>query len=120
MKKRIKNSCVFSNVVDVDGNGIIHLKTGEVARLVQVSAIDLSLSSRNDRETFFYMIKSIFKIKDLCLKCYKLDEKINLNNNKINLDKLIDNINNENSVNLLREERRLIDELEKKDRKSVV
>lgn len=114
MKKRIKNSSVFSNVVDVYGNGIIHLKTGEVARLVQASAIDLSLSSKNDRETFFYMFKSIFKIKDLCLKCYKLDEMINLNNNKINLDKLIDNITNENSINLLKEERRLIDELEEK------
>lgn len=112
MNKRIKNSCVFSNVKDINDAGIINLKTGEVARLLQVKAIDLSLSSKNDREFFFYMFKNVFQISDLNLKCYKLDEMINLNNNKMNLENLINTIDNENSIKLLQEEKRLIEELE--------
>ena len=112
MNKRVKNSCTFSNVKNINDSGIINLKTGEVARLLQVKAIDLSLSSKNDREFFFYMFKNVFQISDLNLKCYKLDEMINLNNNKMNLENLINTIDNENSIKLLQEEKRLIEELE--------
>ncbi len=112
MKKRMKNSKHFSNVKEVDNSGLLKLKTGEVAKLIEVKAIDLSLSSKSDKESFFYMFKNLFQIKNLNLKCYKLDEMINLNNNKIKLDELIESTDNESKKALLIEERRLIEELE--------
>lgn len=42
MKKRIKNSQVFTNIKDIDDDGLINLKSGEVASLIEVKAIDLS------------------------------------------------------------------------------
>ena len=90
MKKRIKNSQIFSNVKLVADDGLIELKTGEVASLIEVKAIDLSLTSKSEKQNFFYALKSLYQVKGLNLKCYKLDQKINLNNNKINLDELID------------------------------
>ena len=112
LKRRIKNSQVFSNVDEVDDDGLIKLKTGEVARLLEVKAIDLSLSSKSDKESFFYMFKNLYQIRNINLKCYKLDEMINLNNNKIKLEELINTTTNENKKALLEEERKLIEELE--------
>lgn len=90
MKRRIKNSQTFSNVKSVADDGLIELKTGEVASLIEVKAIDLSLTSKSEKNNFFYALKSLYQIRNLNLKCYKLDQKINLNNNKINLEELID------------------------------
>ena len=84
MKRRIKNSQTFSNVKSVADDGLIELKTGEVASLIEVKAIDLSLTSKSEKNNFFYALKSLYQIRNLNLKCYKLDQKINLNNNKIN------------------------------------
>lgn len=113
MKKRVKNSQVFSNVKSVGSDGLIELKTGEVASLIEVKAIDLSLTSKSEKHNFFYDFKSLYQIKGLTLKCYKLDEKINLNNNKINLEELIDYFkNNLQKQKLLDESKRLIEELE--------
>ena len=89
MKRRIKNSQTFSNVKSVADDGLIELKTGEVASLIEVKAIDLSLTSKSEKNNFFYALKSLYQIRNLNLKCYKLDQKINLNNNKINLEELI-------------------------------
>ena len=44
MKKRIKNSKIITNVKEIDDEGLIHLKSGEVATLIEVKAIDLSLT----------------------------------------------------------------------------
>jgi len=113
MKKRIKNSQYITNVKEVHDDGLIELKTGEVASLVEVSAIDLSLASNHEKSTFFYFLKDLYQIKGLNLKCYKLDDKINLNSNKINLDKQIDkNKDFENKMNLLSESKNLIEYLE--------
>ena len=90
MKKRIKNSQVFTNIKDIDDDGLINLKSGEVASLIEVKAIDLSLNSKGEKLNFFQVLKSLYQIRGLNLKCYKLDEKINLNANKVNLDKMID------------------------------
>ena len=90
MKKRIKNSQVFTNIKDIDDDGLINLKSGEVASLIEVKAIDLSLTSKGEKLNFFQVLKSLYQIRGLNLKCYKLDEKINLNANKVNLDKMID------------------------------
>ena len=49
MKRRIKNSKVFSNIKDVGDDGLIELKSGEYASLIEVKAIDLSLSSKQEK-----------------------------------------------------------------------
>ena len=113
LKKRVKNSQVFSNVKAVADDGLIELKTGEVASLIEVKAIDLSLASKNEKQNFFYSLKSLYQIKGLTLKCYKLDQKINLNNKKINLDELIEYFKEDaQKYKLLDESKRLIEELE--------
>lgn len=113
MKRRIKNSKVFSNIKEVGDDGLIELKSGEYASLIEVKAIDLSLSSKQEKNNFFNYYRSLFHIKDLNLKFYKLDEPINLNYNKLNLDKLINKFKNDlKRLFLLNESRGLIDELE--------
>lgn len=113
MKKRAKNSQYFSNVKDVGEDGLIELKTGEVASLIEVKAIDLSLTSKREKENFFYGLKSLYQIKGLTMKCYKLDQKINLNNNKINLENLVNDYKDDKKKSkLLDESKRLIEELE--------
>lgn len=116
MKKRIKNSSSFSNVKEIDDEGLIFLKTGEVACVFEIQAIDLSLTSNQEKLIFFNMLKSLYQIQNLNIKCYKLDEKLNLNANKENLEEKIDKFKNDNSKkNLLEEERKLIDDLESKN-----
>ena len=113
MKRRIKNSQTFSNVKSVADDGLIELKTGEVASLIEVKAIDLSLTSKSEKNNFFYALKSLYQIRNLNLKCYKLDQKINLNNNKINLEELINYYKDDSQKEkLLDEIKRLIEELE--------
>ncbi len=113
MKKRIKSSQYLSNIKDIDEDGLIYLKSGEVASVVEVKAIDLSLSSKQEKNNFFYILKSLYQIKELNLKCYKIDDKINLNNNKIHLDKLIEKYSNDNKrIKLLYERKELIEHLE--------
>lgn len=113
MKRRIKNSKVFSNIKGVGDDGLIELKSGEYASLIEVKAIDLSLSSKQEKNNFFNYYRSLFHIKDLNLKFYKLDEPINLNYNKLNLDRLINKFKNDlKRLFLLNESRGLIDELE--------
>ena len=116
MKIKIKNAQDVTNIKEVNEDGIIHLKTGEVACLYEVDAIDLSLSSNNEKSVFFNMLKSVYQIKNLNLKCYKLDEKLNLNANKIYLDDLKDKFKEDKKrLMLLEESRGLIDELEEKE-----
>ena len=113
-RKRIQNSTSFTNVNSIDDDGYINLKSGDIAYLIEVKAIDLSLTSKEEKESFFTCLKTLYQISGLNLKCYKLDEKINLNSNKCNLDKLIEKNKNNNKEILLKENRKLIDELEDK------
>ena len=116
MRKRIKNSKVISNVKEIGEDGLIYLKSGEVATLIEVKAIDLSLTSNHEKNLFFSMLKALYQIQNLNMKCYKLDEKLNLNANKVNLDKKIEHFeNDENKKVLLEESRKLIDDLEEKN-----
>ncbi len=116
MKKRIKNSASFSNVKEIDDEGLIYLKTGEVACLFEVQAIDLSLTSNHEKQLFFNTLKVLYQIPNLNMKCYKLDEKLNLNANKENLDNKINKYASDISKQeLLIEQRRLIDDLEEKN-----
>lgn len=113
MKRKIKNSQTFTNVKLVHEDGLIELKTGEVASLIEIKAIDLSLTGKQEKNNFFYTLKSLYQIKGLNLKCYKLDQKINLNNNKINLNAKMEKFRkNDKKYKLLDESKRLIEELE--------
>ena len=116
MKSRIKNSQIVSNIKSVDDDGIINLKSGEVASLIEVGAIDLSLTSKQEKNNFFFDMKFLYQIRGLNLKCYKLDDKINLNNNKIHLENLIEHFNDDKSKSeLLTENKKLIEFLEDND-----
>ena len=116
MKKRIKNSKSFTNVKEIGDDGLIYLKTGEVATLIEVKAIDLSLTSNNEKNSFFGMLKGLYQIPNLNMKCYKLNERLNLNDNKVNLDNRIEKYEQDEKRKLLLEEsRNLIDDLENKN-----
>ena len=116
MKKRIKNSRSITNVKDITDDGIIYLKSGEVAILIEVKAIDLSLTSNHEKNLFFATLKALYQIQNLNMKCYKLNEKLNLNANKVNLEAKIEKFQNDEAKKLLLEESRgLIDELEEKN-----
>lgn len=97
MKKRIKNSTFISNIKDVNNEGLLFLKTGEVACVLEVRAIDLSLTSNHEKNIFFQLFKSFYQIPKLNIRYYKLDEKLNLNENKINLETRIEHFKNEES-----------------------
>ncbi len=113
MKKRIKNAKTFTNIKCIGDDGLLELKTGGYASLIEIKAVDLSLSSNQEKTNFFSLLKGLYQIKDLNLKCIKLDERINLNNNKLNLSKLIEKFKNcVRRVFLLNERRSLIDDLE--------
>ena len=116
LKKRIKNSSLLSNIKNVEEDGLINFKSGEVCSLIEVSAIDLWLTSRQEKNNFFFNLKALYQIKDLNLKCYKLDEKINLNKNKVNLEGKIEYYSeNEKKKTLLEENKKLIEYLEDND-----
>lgn len=116
LKSKVGNSQFFCNIKGVNDDGILMLKTGEFATLYEVQAIDLTLSSKHEKESFFYSLKYLYQIKELNLKCYKLDKRINLNMNKDYTRKLIakyskDSINS----NLVKEKLELIEKLEKEN-----
>ena len=116
MKRRIKNSRSFTNVKEIGDDGLVYLKTGEIATLIEVKAIDLSLTSNNEKNSFFSMLKSLYQIPNLNMKCYKLNERLNLNENKVNLDNKIEKYENDkNRKILLEESRNLIDNLEEQN-----
>ena len=114
MKRRYKNSKAFSNIKNIGEDGLLELKTGGYASLIEIKAIDLSLSSNQEKNNFFHVLKGLYQIKNLNLKCFKLEEKINLNNNKINLEKLKKKFKFDlKKILLLDESLNLIEELEK-------
>ncbi len=82
LNKKYKTSQSFMITESVSDNGVIHLKNGEVAKVLSVQAIDLSLSSEQQLKNFFAQLKYLYQIDNLDLKIYKLDELINLNMNK--------------------------------------
>ena len=92
MKRRFKNSKVFTNIKSVGDDGLLELKNGGYASLIELKAVDLSLSSNQEKTNFFYYLKSLYQIKNLNLKCIKVDERINLNNNKLYLKTKINGI----------------------------
>jgi len=80
--KKYKNAKFFTNVENVSNNGLIKLRNGGYAVIFSVDAIDLSLSSNVQKNNFFNQLKYLYQLKELNLRIYKLDDKIDLNLNK--------------------------------------
>lgn len=116
IKYRIKNSQIFCNIKNVRDDGILVLKTGEYARVIEISAVDLSLTNISERDNFFYRFKDLYQINHLKLKCYKFDKKINLNLNKEYYESLIDKFSDDKTrLELLVNHSEFIDYLEKEN-----
>lgn len=82
LKNKYKNSQTFINSEFVDDKGVIKLRDKGYAIVFSVDAIDLSLTSNNQKLNFFNQLKYLYQLKDLDLRIYKLDDKIDLNANK--------------------------------------
>lgn len=94
LKRKIQNSQTFVNVKEIDDNGVIRLKTGQLALFYKVNPIDLSLTNDNEQTLFFHTLSKLYRLP-FTIKAYKFDEKINLNMNKENYENLIrENIDN--------------------------
>jgi len=90
LNHKVKNSQSFLNTDFVRDDGMICLKSNEYARVLSVDAIDLSLTSNNQKKNFFGQLKYLFQLKNLDLRIYKLDDKIDLNANKDYYRKLME------------------------------
>ena len=94
-KKKFKNASTFINSKIVDDKGIINLRDNSYAKVFSVHAIDLSLTSNTQKNNFFQQLKYLYQLKDLDLRIYKLDDKIDLNANKDYYKKLMEEYSNE-------------------------
>ena len=104
LKKKFKNAQNFTNTDFVGVDGIIKLRDGSYARVFSVDAIDLSLTSNTQKNNFFHQLKYLYQLKDLNLRIYKLDDKIDLNANKDYYTKLMEEYSNdEEKVKFLKE-----------------
>lgn len=104
LKKKFKNAQNFTNTDFVNEDGIIKLRDGSYARVFSVDAIDLSLTSNTQKNNFFHQLKYLYQLKDLNLRIYKLDDKIDLNANKDYYTKLMEEYSNdEEKVKFLKE-----------------
>ena len=113
LNKKYKNAQTFMNTENINDDGIIKLKDNTLARIFSVDAIDLSLSSNNQKLNFFNQLKYLYQIKDLDLRIYKLDDKLDLNKNKDYYKKLLERfINDKSKVNFLQERYYRLEKLE--------
>ena len=114
LKKKIQNSQTFTNIQSISDKGVIELKTGQFAIFYKVNPIDLSLTNTNEQNLFFHTLSKLYRLP-FTIKAYKFDEKINLNANKENYIKLIEDsgnniarrnllINNHNFIETIEEE----------------
>ena len=95
LKRKFKNAQTFTNADFVDNDGIIKLRDNTYARVFSVDAIDLSLTSNTQKNNFFHQLKYLYQLKDLNLRIYKLDDKIDLNANKDYYTKLMEEYSND-------------------------
>lgn len=90
LKKKLQNSQSFTNIKEINDNGIIELKSGQFSIIYKVNPIDLSLTNPNEQNLFFHTLAKLYRLP-FTIKAYKFDEKINLNVNKENYINLIEN-----------------------------
>ena len=114
LKKKLQNSQSFTNIKDISDNGVITLKTNQLAIFYKVSPIDLSLTNKNEQELFFHTLSKLYRLP-FTIKAYKFDEKINLNINKENYLKLINEETNVARKDLLTNNYGFIDTIESED-----
>ncbi len=104
LKRKFKNAEIFVNTDFVNDDGIIKLRDNSFAKVLSVDAIDLSLTSNTQKNSFFNQLKYLYQLKDLNLRIYKLDDKIDLNANKDYYTKLIEEYSDdEEKVRFLKE-----------------
>ena len=104
LKRKFKNAQSFTNAEVVNDNGIIKLRDNSFARVFSVDAIDLSLTSNNQKQNFFNQLKFLYQLKGLNLRIYKLDDKIDLNANKDYYNRLMEEFaNDEEKLTFLKE-----------------
>ena len=94
LKNKLQNSQSFVNVGEITDSGLLKLKTGDVAILYKVNPIDLSLTNDNEQKVFYHTLSKLYRLP-FTIKAYKFDEKINLNTNKENYEKLIEENNDD-------------------------
>lgn len=95
VKNKLQNSQSFVNIGEITDNGLLKLKTGDVAILYKVNPIDLSLTNDNEQKVFYHTLSKLYRLP-FTIKAYKFDEKINLNTNKESYEKLIEENNDDN------------------------
>ena len=116
LRKKFKNAQSFTNVDSVSDKGIINLKDNTCARVFSVDAIDLSLTSNIQKNNFFNQLKYLYQVKELNLRMYKLDDKIDLNANKDYYNNLIEEYSDDNEkVNFLTERVERFERLEEEN-----
>lgn len=90
----------------------MELKDNQVAVFYRVQPIDLSLTNESEQKVFYNILSKLYRLP-CTIKAYKFDEKINLNINKENYDRLIHkNIDKKERVELLVDNRNFIDVIE--------
>ena len=62
LKKKLQNSQSFTNIKDISDNGVITLKTNQLAIFYKVSPIDLSLTNKNEQELFFHTLSKLYRL----------------------------------------------------------
>ncbi len=116
MKKKFKNAQSFTNVESINDDGILKLRKGNYALTYSVDAIDLSLTSNLQKSNFFNQLKYLYQLKDLNLRIYKLDDKIDLNANKDYYNSLIERFkSDDDKVKFLHERVSRLEILEEKN-----
>ena len=114
LKKKIHNSQFITNISSIESNGVIHLKTNQFALMYKVSSIDLSLTTEREKNIFYNTLSKLYRLP-FTIKAYKIDDKINLNKNKEELQSLIHNSNNENAKSILSNNLNFIERIEQEN-----
>lgn len=115
LKKKIQNSQSFTNIKNISDNGLISLKSNQYAYFYKVHSIDLSLTNKTEQELFFHTLSKLYRLP-FTIKAYKFDEKINLNKNKENYLKLIDEAkDNQARIDILKNNHAFIETIEEND-----
>ena len=116
LKKKIKYASSFINSELVRDDGLVKLREGSFAKVFSVDAIDLSLTSNIQKSNFFNQLKYLYQIKDLNLRIYKLDDKIDLNANKDYYKGLMEEFSDDTSkLEFLKERCERLESLEEKN-----
>ena len=116
LKKKIKYASIFINSELVRDDGLVKLREGSFAKVFSVDAIDLSLTSNIQKSNFFNQLKYLYQIKDLNLRIYKLDDKIDLNANKDYYKGLMEEFSDDTSkLEFLKERYERLESLEEKN-----